>query len=107
MNADEERLRIDDQAALDLLTQQQQAQPQESPAQVGMICTQGSFPTNAQAVYLLTVQTVMAANTEGATATFTPTGEVVGAVNIGSSIPPIGTLLIIRQVDYRKVIRYD
>lgn len=84
-----------------------------SPAAAGasMLCvtaTDGSYPTVAGAVYVVTPQELDAEDTEGAVATATgDTTQNFYALNLGASIPPQGTQIVCHSVGGRWCFRWD
>ncbi len=68
--------------------------PADGLAVVGKTTTGVTYPTTAQAVYLLVLQSIDVGDSEGDTATYFDEDGVMPALNIGGSIPPAGTRVI-------------
>jgi hypothetical protein len=65
------------------------------------------YPTVAQAIYFLITGALDSKPTEGSAATFTADGGNLFGANVGSSIPPQGTNVIVSSVAGRWVFRFD
>lgn len=102
-------------AAREHLAQVQKAREalDTSPAGKGasMLCVTtslGSYPQAASAVYALATEECDADDTEGASATYTDdNNNVIFGINLGSSVPPQGTRVIVHGVGGRWCFRYD
>lgn len=57
----------------------------------------GTYPTNAGGCYGLNIQQISGNETENTLATYTDTGIVIRAFNIGSRVPPAGTRVLYKQ----------
>lgn len=68
---------------------------------------ESSYPTTASCSYACQVQTPGGAETEGAAGSLGATSATLYAYNLGSSIPPQGTLLLATQIGDRWVIHYN
>ncbi len=67
-----------------------------------------TYPTSAGVFYACNPELIYGNETEGATPTFTADGStIVYALNLGTSIPPNGTILVIHSVGGRWVFRFD
>ena len=69
--------------------------------------TCSTYPTVAGRVYCTSPVVVDAADTEGATPSFTTTGDRIFAVNIGTGIPPAGTYVIGSSVGGRVCFSFN
>jgi len=70
--------------------------------------TLGSYPTQAVATYVVNPVELDASDDEGAGATPTPdTDQSFFCVNLGSAVPPQGTLVVATACGGRWVMRYD
>lgn len=70
--------------------------------------TVSSYPTSAGVFYGCNPDVITGSESEGATPTFTAdTATVVYAVNLGTSIPPNGTKLVVHAAGGRWCFRYD
>jgi len=78
---------------------------------LGQTTTDGTYPapgSNPQVAFLVTPQEIDADDTEGATATFTgDTDNNMLALNLGGSVPPQGSLVIVSAVGGRYCFRFD
>ncbi len=67
-----------------------------------------SYPTSAGAFYACNPELLYGAETEGGAPTFTAdTATVIYAFNLGSVIPPSGTIIVIHAAGGRWCFRYD
>ena len=79
-----------------------------SAAMCAITTTVTTYPTSAGVFYGCNPELLTGAETEGATPTFVPdTATVVYAVNLGTAIPPNGTIIVIHSVGGRWAFRYD
>jgi hypothetical protein len=101
-----ERLRDDDDGQRDDISGFDGSIPQAGVTFIAKTATKTTYPTVAGAFFWCTIQTVTGAETEGGAATYTSTGKSVMAFNLGSSVPPSGTPVIIEFVSDRYVFRY-
>jgi hypothetical protein len=84
----------------------------ESPycnaAAIVVTTTITTYPTSANAYYACNVLLVTGSVSEGATPTITTdTSTVIMAYNVGSTIPPNGTQLVVHSVGGRWTFRWD
>jgi hypothetical protein len=95
-------------AALERLLDRLEAEaPAGEPCAVGTTASRGSYPTAAGRFYGMDVAEVIGDEAEGATPSLTGSSGPVFAANLGSAIPPAGTVLPIDRVARRWVFRYD
>ncbi len=67
-----------------------------------------AYPTSAGVFYACNPELITGSVAEGATPTFTADGAtVVYALNLGTAIPPNGTILVAHSVGGRWCFRYD
>ncbi len=67
-----------------------------------------SYPTSAAEFYACNPELITGSVAEGATPTFTPdTATVLYALNLGTAIPPNGTILVVHSAGGRWVFRFD
>jgi hypothetical protein len=79
-----------------------------SAAFLGKTTTITSYPTSATATFAVTPVDVSGTEAEGSSASYTPRAGVVAfATNLGSSVPPSGTLVVCHVVGGRNIFRYD
>jgi len=69
--------------------------------------TETTYPTTAGALYACKVQLLSGAEVEGGAGTVTATTAELYAYNLGTAVPPSGTLLLATQVGDRWTVRYD
>ncbi len=80
--------------------------PADGLAVVGKTASDGSYPTTAQAVYMLVLQSIDVGDSEGDAATFFDEDGLMPAVNLGGSIPPAGTRVIAFSISGHWVFSY-
>jgi hypothetical protein len=79
-----------------------------SAAMCAITTTVSTYPTSAGLFYACNPELIYGSELEGATPTFVPdTDTVVYALNLGTAIPPNGTLIVIHAVGGRWCFRYD
>jgi hypothetical protein len=79
-----------------------------SAALCAITTTVSSYPTSAAVGYAMNPQILGGTEAEGATPSFSAdTSTVVYAFNLGSAIPPSGTMIVIHAVGGRWVFRFD
>jgi hypothetical protein len=78
-----------------------------SESMVARTVSLGSYPTTAQSYFALNPITVLGAEVEGGSATLTAEPGIFFALNIGSTIPPTGTDLLVTFIGNRWAFRYD
>lgn len=67
-----------------------------------------SYPTTAAVEFAVIPCDVDGPETEGAAATYVPrTGTLAFALNLGTQVPPVGTIVICHAVGGRWCFRYD
>lgn len=64
-----------------------------------------TYPTAAARFYACEIQGLLGTESEGSTGTLTPQ-RTIYAYNLGASIPPTGTPVLLTEVPYRWVFRY-
>jgi hypothetical protein len=74
---------------------------------VGKTIACSSYPTTAAVMYCVAAVGIMGTETEGSSGVFTVQTPTLKALNVGSAIPPSGTLLVVTRVPNRWVFRYD
>jgi hypothetical protein len=95
-------------AAADALDRASGAESTGSAALCVITTTVTSYPTSAGVFYACNPELIYGNETEGATPAFSADGStVVYALNLGTAIPPNGTILVIHSVGGRWVFRFD
>jgi hypothetical protein len=74
---------------------------------LGQTTTITTYPTTAGLYYAVTPLSVGGSEAEGSTATFTSESGTVMAYNVGSTVPPNGTKVLVSGVGGRWVFRWD
>jgi hypothetical protein len=74
---------------------------------VAITTTELTYPTAAGAWYSVTSQRIDGTEAEGASATFATTSGVFHAFNLGSKVPPAGTIVLIHCIGGKWSFRYD
>src|SRR5262249_10561108 len=79
-----------------------------SSAMLAQTTTVEAYPTTAAAFYAVVPCDIDGGEGEGAAATYVPrTGSVAYALNLGSSIPPQGPVIVCHSAGGRWCFRYD
>ncbi|MDR3639059.1 MAG: hypothetical protein P4L84_34965 [Isosphaeraceae bacterium] len=103
-----QRLRLDDTRMADSHTRAEQAPDGCTAILVCQTTKVTTYPTSAKAYYAVQAQLVGGTETEGSAGSYSSDGtSVFYALNLGSVIPPQGTIVVCYYVDYRWVFRYD
>ena len=100
------RLRIDDDGLGDDLSQ---VDPDEDGCGDVLVCqttTHTTYPTSAGAFYYCKILAVLGAEVEGGAATLTDTGRRLYAYNLGASVPPSGTNVLVWGPAWRRTFSY-
>ena len=88
--------------------QAETAEPHGSAALIVKTYTKTTYPTSAAAFYACSPQLITGNETEGGTPTFTTDGNTtIYGLNLGTSIPPSGTQVVLHSVGGRWCFRYD
>jgi len=66
-----------------------------------------TYPTSAQVYYACQPLTLLGTEIEGNAGVSTTTNSIFFALNVGSTIPPVGTQVVVTFVGNRWVFRYD
>lgn len=104
---DAERIRIEDDVS------EAEATRTAPPASGGSVTASartvngGKYPTAASSFFLLVPITALGPEIEGGPVTLTPGSAKFAAYNLGRSIPPIGTDILVTYTRHRWVFRYD
>lgn len=101
------RLRDREATFLDDLSRRDRVPSFGSPSLIVQTRTLRMYPTAAQRFYACVAQTVLGTEVEGGLGNFTPGPATFFALNLGSSIPPVGTYVLATFVESRWVFRYD
>jgi hypothetical protein len=107
MGDESRRLRVVDQERLDEATREDPGDVGGSAVVVCKTTTVSVYPTTAAAFYAVTPQTVIGTETEGGGGTIAADAGTFYALNLGSTVPPPGTNVIVTHVGHRWVFRYD
>lgn len=84
------------------------AEPDDgSLSDIVVTATVSSYPTSANSFYAVQPLSVDGVETEGGSASFTSSTDVFYAYNLGSSVPPVGTKLIVSSVSGRWTFIYN
>ena len=78
-----------------------------APAMLALTTTIQTYPTDAQAYFACRPLILLGNEIEGGPGNVTPGSDTFFALNIGSSIPPSGTQVLVTFVGNRWVFRYD
>jgi hypothetical protein len=78
-----------------------------SPCLVARTVALSSYPSVAQCYFACQPLTVLGAEVEGGSGSTTVTSSTFFALNLGSTIPPVGTQVLATFVGNRWVFRYD
>ena len=101
------RLRGRDEVFADGLSRRDRTPSFGSPSLVVQTRTLQTYPTSPQQFYACVGQTVLGVEVEGGPGSFTPGPASFFALNLGTSIPPVGTYVLATFVESRWVFRYD
>lgn len=101
------RLRAHIAARNDRLTRFDLAAADGAPCILAQTVAVRSYPGTAASYFGCQPQTILGAEVEGGAATITPDGGTFFALNVGSAVPPVGTLVVATFVGNRWVFRYD
>jgi hypothetical protein len=74
---------------------------------LGQTVAVSTYPTTAAVYYGITPVGALGTQTEGSAGTFTPGTATFFALNLGTEIPPVGTLILLTLAGNRWVFRYD
>jgi hypothetical protein len=78
-----------------------------SSAMLAQTTTVATYPTTAAAFYAVVPCGIDGAESEGSAATYVPrTGSVAYAFNLGTEVPPSGTMVVCHAVGGRWCFRY-
>ncbi len=66
-----------------------------------------TYPTAAQSYFACQPLTLLGVEIEGGGGVMTPANSTFFALNLGSTVPPVGTQLVVTFVGNRWVFRYD
>jgi hypothetical protein len=106
-DSDTKRLRMSDADAANERTRQPEPTLAGAPSLLVRTTTITTYPTTAAVYYGCIPQTVSGTQTEGtAGSTATAVGAFL-ALNLGSAVPPVSTLILATFVPHRWVFRYD
>lgn len=79
-----------------------------SAAFLGKTTTVTTYPSTASAFYAVNPVSVVGTEAEGASASYVPTtGVVVYALNLGGSVPGVGTYVLCHSCGGRWTFRFD
>lgn len=78
-----------------------------APAITARTRSAGSYPTAAQRYYAMVATEAFGAEVEGQAGTLTPGSGTFYALNLGATVPPVGTDVICTFAGGRWVFRYD
>jgi|SRR5579883_2593601 len=109
MSADDEatRLRIRDFGLLDELTRCDPQVASGSPCLVARTTTLTTYPSTAQVFYACEPLTVLGAEVEGGLGVVSVMPGTFFALNLGGTVPPVGTEVLVSFTGNRWVFRYD
>ncbi len=101
------RLRINESRLNDSLSRVERDPSLGMPCQVAHTRTITSYPNSAQAFYACSPLSVLGPEVEGGAGSLSLGSSTFFALNLGSSVPPVGTNLLVTYVDSRWVFRFD
>ena len=101
------RLRDRDDSLQDGLSRRNRTPSFGSPSLVVQTKAIETYPAAAQRFYACVAQTVLGVESEGGSGSFSPGPASFFALNLGTSIPPVGTYVVATFVESRWVFRYD
>ena len=101
------RLRAVDQERIDAATRRPAPPAAGAPSLLAQTTTVSTYPTVAATFFGCLPVTAMGTETEGTAGTLTTGSGVLYALNLGTAIPPSGTMLLVTFTDHRWVFRYD
>jgi hypothetical protein len=110
MNAqadDATRLRLQDAALTDSLSQIGRDPSLGMPCLLAQTRTISSYPRSAQQFFACSPLTVFGLEVEGGTGSLSVEAGTFFGLNLGSAVPPVGTILLATFVENRWVFRYD
>ncbi len=83
------------------------AEAESSMAVLLTTTTVMTYPTTAGAFYAANPTEIDGTEVEGGAATYAPGSLLYYALNVGTQIPPVGTLIVAHSVGGRWTFRYD
>jgi hypothetical protein len=95
------------QAAEDQIDRAPSAPPDGARSLLATTTTDVTYPTTAGVFYAVLLTDVSGAETEGATPTFATQSQLFYAVNFGTAVPPVNTVVLIECQCGLWVFRYD
>jgi hypothetical protein len=102
------RTQRDRAAALDAVVDRMQSPPGDcNAAALFTTTTQVTYPTTATAFFAVLLTDVGSPEVEGGSATYTTGTAIFQALNIGTAVPPSGTLVIAHATGGRWCFRFD
>jgi hypothetical protein len=107
MEDDAEKTRLVDEDFNDDLSRQIARDDSGQSTLVGTTVAILTYPTIPQSFYGMKPTTILGAEVEGGNGILTTAGKIFRSLNLGSQIPPNGTVVINRFLDHRWVFRYD
>ncbi len=102
-----ERLRVRDGALADGLSLAPDLNDPGTPCLVARTTTIATYPTAAQRFYACSPVAVLGPEVEGGAAALSPLASTFFALNLGGTVPPPGTDLVVAFVGNRWVFRHD
>jgi hypothetical protein len=73
---------------------------------LGQTATKTTYPTVANAVYFINTANLDGSDAEGSTATFVLDSGSLFALNLGGTVPPVGTNVVVTSAGGRWVFRF-
>jgi hypothetical protein len=109
MNAYDEakRLRVRESVLTEISTRGPSDQTSGPPCMVARTVSLGSYPTTATCFYACNPITVLGTEAEDGPSILTTEACTLFALNLGSTIPPAGTDILVTFVRHRWAFRYD
>jgi hypothetical protein len=104
---DAKRLRMRETTLADDLGRLDSAPPIGAPSLLASTTTLRTYPTTAQCFFACQPLTLLGAEVEGGPGALTVGTDTFLALNLGSSVPPVGTQILATFVGNRWVFRYD
>ena len=103
----DKRLRIEISEAQDALDHQDSAPGLGAPSLVARTKALHAYPAVAGVFYACEPLTVLGPEVEGSSGVVSPSGATFLAFNLGASVPPQSSAVLVTFVNHRWVFRYD
>jgi hypothetical protein len=104
---DAKRLFLRDAVLADVVVRQESDPPLGAPSLLARTTVLSAYPTRAQCYYACEPLTLLGLEVEGGSGVLTEVDATFLALNIGNSVPPVGTQVLATFVSNRWVFCYD